>query len=238
MCISLLLNSVHKLRWSLQRIQSSYSIWWGLQFCLSLVTGAMLKRGGLIHFQGYVWMRLAMEEKGQALDLPFSLRDLGSWGRRTPQTIKHVASQGRAAALLLAGEVFTSVGCCWSLFRAIICRSEQSIRTRQLGLPLARTSLECLCMSRGAQRRHQLTHPHAHTHSNRYIQAHAQNPPFGHAHGYWHKYVQGYTVIRDRWTDLEATSAPSHFDKNISNFNYIYTIWSKCYIQYKIISWR
>jgi len=66
--------------------------------------------------------------KGQALDLPFSPRALSSRGRRTPQTIKHVASQGRAAALLLVREVFTVVGCCWSLFRAIICRSEQSIQ--------------------------------------------------------------------------------------------------------------
>lgn len=38
-----------------------------------------------------------MEGKGQALDLPSSLRALSSRGRRTPQTIKHVASQGRAA---------------------------------------------------------------------------------------------------------------------------------------------
>lgn len=96
-------------------------------------------------------------------DLPFSPRALSSRGRRTPQTIKHVASRGRAAALLLAREVFTSVCCCWSLFRAIICRSEQSIQPRQLQPPLVRTSLECLCMSRGAQNRHQLTHPHGHT---------------------------------------------------------------------------
>lgn len=107
-----------------------------------------------------------MEGKGQALDLPFSPRALGSRGRRTPQTIKHVASQGGAAGLLLVREVFfTLVGCCWSLFRAIICRSEQSIQPRQLQLPLAQTSLECLCMSRGAQNRHQLTHPHAHTYT-------------------------------------------------------------------------
>lgn len=68
----------------------------------------MLRRGALIHFPVYVWMRLAMERKGQALGLPFSPRALSSRGRRTPQTIKHVASQGRAAGFLLVrkGKVF------------------------------------------------------------------------------------------------------------------------------------
>lgn len=134
----------------------------------------MLSCEALIHFLVYTWMRLAMEGKGQALDLPFSLRALSCRGRRTPQTIKHVASQGWAAGLLLVREGFfffsTSVGCCWSLFRAIICRSEQSIPPRQLQLPLAQASLECLRMRRGAQTRHQQTHQQVHTH--RYGQTH------------------------------------------------------------------
>lgn len=66
----------------------------------------MLKWGALIPFPVYVWMRLAMEGKGQALDLPLSPRALSSRGWRTPQTIKHVASQGKAAGLLLVREVF------------------------------------------------------------------------------------------------------------------------------------
>ena len=79
---------------------------------------------------------------------------------------------------------FTLVGCCWSLFRAIICGSEQSIRPRQLQLPLAETSLECLCMSRGAHNGHQGTHLRAtctHTRANRCIQAHAQDHQLTHA---------------------------------------------------------
>lgn len=121
-----------------------------------------------------------MEGKGQALDLHFSPRALSSRGRRTPQTIKNVTSQGKAAGLLLVREVFTLASCCWSLFRAIIRRSEQSIHPRQLRLPLAQTSLECPCMSRGAQKKHQRTHPHTctRTHSDTYIQAHAQEHPF------------------------------------------------------------
>lgn len=118
-------------------------------------------------------------------DLPPSPRALGSGGRTTPQTIKHVASQGRAAGLLLVREVFTLVGCCWSLVRAIICRSEQSIQPRQLQPPLVQTSLECLCMSRGAQSGHQPAQ-HTHTHRGRYIQAHAQNHPFTHVHALTH----------------------------------------------------
>lgn len=47
-----------------------------------------------------------MEGKGQAPDSPSSPRALSSRGRRTPQTIKHVASRGRAAVLLLVREVF------------------------------------------------------------------------------------------------------------------------------------
>lgn len=140
----------------------------------------MLNRGALIHFPAYVWVRLAMEGKGQTLMLPLSPRALSSKGQRTPQTIKHVASQGRAAGLRLVGEVCTLAGCRWSLFTAIICRSEQSIQPRQLQLPLVQTSLECPCMSGGAQNRYQQRHSHAHTY--RYIQAHAQIPPFMHAH--------------------------------------------------------
>lgn len=108
-------------------------------------------------------------------DLPFSPRALSSRGRRTPQTIKHVASQGRAAGLLLVREVFTLVGCCWSLFRAIICRSEQSIQTRQLQPPLVRTPLECLCMSRRAQNRHQVTRTHTRAHTYTYKQIYSSS---------------------------------------------------------------
>lgn len=136
-------------------------------------------------------------------DLPFSPRALSSRGRRTPQTIKHVASQGRAAGLLLVREVFTLVGCRWSLFRAIICRSEQSIRPRQLQLPLARTSLECLCMSRRAQNRHQLTRPHTCTHIHiqtdifklrrRITHSHMYMHALTHTHGYGN--MEGYTVL-------------------------------------------
>lgn len=128
-------------------------------------------------------------------DLPFSPRALSSRGCRTPQTIKHVASQGRAAALLLAREVFTSVCCCWSLFRAIICRSEQSIQPRQLQPPLVRTSLECLCMSRGAQNRHQLTHPHAHTYKQIYSSSCSESPIHTSTHVCTRHAVQNVTYI-------------------------------------------
>lgn len=136
-----------------------------------------------------------MEGKGQALDLPSSLRALSSRGRRTPQTIKHVASQGRAARLLLVREVFTSVGCCWSLFRAIICRSEQSIQLRQLQPPLVQASLECLCMSRRAQNRHQQALPctKTHIHIQTYIQAHALNCS---SHMYAHSHTDTDTGIQ------------------------------------------
>lgn len=121
--------------------------------------------------------------------LPFSPRALSSGGRSTPQTIKHVASQGRAAGLLLVREVFTLVGCCWSLVRAIICRSEQSIQPRQLQPPLVQTSLECLCMSRGAQNRHQLTHPCTHAHTR--IQTHIFK--LMHRITYSHMYMHSHT---------------------------------------------
>lgn len=109
-----------------------------------------------------------MERKGQAPDLPSSPRAPNKRGRRTPQTIKHVASQGRAAGLLSVRELFYLGGCCWSLFRAIICRSEQSIQPGQLQAPLAETSLECLCMSRGHTmdiHKHICTNTHTHTHT-------------------------------------------------------------------------
>lgn len=65
----------------------------------------MLKWEAQKHFLVHTWMRPAMEEKGQALDFPFSPRTLSCRGRRTPQTIKHVASQGRAAGLQLDRKV-------------------------------------------------------------------------------------------------------------------------------------
>lgn len=179
----------------------------------------MLKRGALIHFPVYVWMRLAMEGKGQALDLPSSLRALSSRGRRTPQTIKHVASQGRAARLLLVREVFTSVGCCWSLFRAIICRSEQSIQLRQLQPPLVQASLECLCMSRRAQNRHQQALPctKTHIHIQTYIQAHALNCS---SHMYAHSHTDTDTGMQRPFTNSHyiyiqlqhLIQFPQHFD--------------------------
>lgn len=76
------------------------------EFCLYLVIGAMLEWEAQIHFLVYTWMRPAMVGKGQALDFPFSPRTRSCRGRRTPQTIKHVASQGRAAGLQLDRKVF------------------------------------------------------------------------------------------------------------------------------------
>lgn len=181
------------------RSNVSIPVEWKPEFCLYQVIGAMLKWEPLIHFLVYTWMRPAIEEKGQALDLPSSPRAPSCRGRRTPQTIKHVASQGRAARILLDRKGFlffssfffsTSVGCWWSLFRAIICRSEQSIQPRQLQLPLAQASPECLCMRRGAQNGHQQTHQGAHTHTHRYthIQAHAQYHPLTHVHTLTHRH--------------------------------------------------
>ena len=138
-------------------------------------------------------------------DLPFSPRALSSRGRRTPQTIKHVASRGRAAGLLLVREVFTLVGYCWSLFRAIICRSEQSIQPRQLQPPLVRTSLECLCMSRRAQSGHQLTHPHTHIQTDIFKLMHriTQSHMYMHSHTR-HVYGQGYTALHGAYTDVKT----------------------------------
>lgn len=149
-----------------------------------------------------------MEGKGQALDSPPSPRAPSSRGRRTPQTIKHVASQGRAARLLLVREVFTSAGCCWSLFRAIICRSEQSIRLRQLQPPLAQASLECLCMTTRAQHRHQraLSCSKTHIHIQTYIQAHALNLS---SHMCQHSH-----------TDIDAKDAKTHRHKQFTSYLY------------------